>query len=408
MINLLTGMRNRARVAKFGSLAAALLLTLLAAQAFAETPQNIRVNFVNVADSTQGLSQFSQFPAINNRGAVAFIATQNDATQEVFKWECRGLQTMASTSDPSFGFFTDDVVINASGVVGFRAVLTTGRRAAGIFTNDGLGIKTIVNSTDQGLSGPSIGATSMNASGTVAFQAAKTGLTSTIIFTGNGGALTPVLDISNSNFTSFGAVAINRAGQIVFAGLQKDKTQGIFVIAPKKDESGKDGSVSPGSANIVDIVDTHNPDFFQFGDPVINDAGVVADFGGGIGGLEILSGDAKGITARTDPSSTLFADFEHPSINNRGAVAFSTFETNGAQGIFVELTGGASPIAVLQSGDPLFGSTVTVVSVGRFAFNDHFRLAFEYELEDGRSGVAIASLQVDDGENSDRDEDAEQ
>jgi hypothetical protein len=137
---------------------------------------------------------------------------------------------------------------------------------------------------------------------------------------------------------------------------------------------------------------------------VINDAGVVADSGGGGLQVEIFSGDAKGITARTDPASPIFADFEHPSINNRGAVAFSTFETNGGQGIFVELTGGASPVAVLETGDALFGSRVTAVSVGRFAFNDHFRLVFEYELEDGRSGIAIAHLQDDQDDQGEQSE----
>ena len=380
----------RPAVGRVTSLAAVFLLVVSACQAFAQT----HIKFVNVADSTQGLSQFSQFPAINNRGAVAFVATQSDNTQDVFKWDDRGLRTIASTTDARFSLFTDDVVINASGVVGFRAILTSRLRAAGIFTSDGLDLKTIANSTDQGLSGPSIGAPSINASGTVAFQASRSGLASTIIFTGDGGPLTTVLDVLNSNFRSFGAVAINRAGQIVFGALQKDRSAGIFVVTPKSDEMGKDGG-SSGSANLIDIVDTHNPDFFQFGDPVINDAGIVADFAGVAAGVEVFSGDAKGITVRTDPTNGLFADFEHPSINNRGAVAFSTFETNGGQGIFVELTGSAAPVAVLQTGDTLFGSTVTGVNVGRFAFNDHFRLAFEYELEDGRSGIAIAHLQAD-------------
>src|SRR6185312_12841909 len=170
---------------------------------------------------------------------------------------------------------------------------------------------------------------------------------------------------------------------------------GIFVISPKVDETEKDGGTPPASASLVDIVDTNNPDFFGFGDPVINDAGVVADSGGGGTRVEIFSADANGITARTDPSSAIFADFEHPSINNHGSVAFSTFETNGGQGIFGELTGGTSPVAVLQTGDTLFGSTVTAVSVGRFAFNDHFQLAFEYELLDGRSGIAVAAFPGD-------------
>jgi len=379
---------------RVATLAAVFLLVASTCPALAEAPQKTHIKFANVADNTQGLSQCSQFPAINNRGAVAFVATQSDATQDVFKWDDRGLRSIASTTDDRFSFFTDDVVINASGVVGFRAILPTGR-AAGIFTSDGSDLKTIVNSTDQGLSGPSMGTPSINASGTVAFQASRSGLASTIIFTGNGGALTTVLDVLTSNFKSFGAVAINRSGQIVFEGTLKDRTAGIFVISPKVDETEKDGGTPPASASLVDIVDTNNPDFFGFGDPVINDAGVVADSGGGGTRVEIFSADANGITARTDPSSAIFADFEHPSINNHGSVAFSTFETNGGQGIFGELTGGTSPVAVLQTGDTLFGSTVTAVSVGRFAFNDHFQLAFEYELEDGRSGVAIAHLQVD-------------
>jgi len=388
--------RRSARI--FASLLAVWLLAVFSSQARAETPQSLRIKFVNVADTSQGFSEFSQFPAINNRGAVAFVA-QTDVGQEVVRWNHHNLTTMASTTDARFGFFTDDVVINASGVVGFRAILNTGRRAAGIFTTDGLDMKTIADSTQQGLSGPSMGAPSLNASGTVAFQAAKTGLLSTIIFTGNGGALTPVLDIVNSNFTSFGAVAINRTGQIVFQGLQKDKTRGIFVLAPTGGEVEKSGSTSPGSANLIDIVDTHNPDFFEFGDPVINDAGVVADLAGVTAGAEIFSGNEKSLTARTTPGNGLFIDFEHPSINSRGAVAFSAFEANGGLGIFVELTGKASPVAILQTGDQLFGSTVTAVTVGRFAFNDHLRLAFGYELQDGRSGIAVASLQCDQEEN---------
>jgi hypothetical protein len=391
----------RPGLGRVASLVAVFLLVMSACPVFAQAPQKTHIKFVNVADSTQGLSQFSQFPAINNRGAVAFVATQSGTEQGVFKWDDRGLRTIASTADARFSFFTDDVVINASGVVGFRAILPTGR-AAGIFTSDGSNLKTIVNSKDQGLSGPSMGAPSINASGTVAFQASRSGLASTIIFTGEGGPLTTVLDVLTSNFKSFGAVAINRAGQIVFGATQKDRSAGVFVVTPKSDEMGKDGK-SSGSADVIDIVDTNNPDFFGFGDPVINDAGVVADSGGGGTRVEIFSADATGITARTDPASPIFGDFEHPSINNRNGVAFSTFETNGGQGIFVELTGGASPVAVLQTGDPLFGSTVTAVSVGRFAFNDHFRLALEYELEDGRSGIAIAHLQAnqeDQGEQS--------
>jgi hypothetical protein len=383
----------RQSVRIFLSLIAVCALALFSGQAHGENQQSPKIKFVNVADSTQGLSDFSQFPAINHRGAVAFLATQDGVGQEVIQWNRRNLTTIASTTDPRFALFTDDLVINSSGVVGFRAILTSGRRAAGIFTGDGLNIQTIVNSTDDGLSGPSLGAPSINASGTVAFQAARSGLASTIIFTGNGGPLTSVLDIVNSNFTTFGAVAINARGEIVFHASQKDRSEGVFLTTPHADATGN--GTSTGPAAVIDIIDSNHTEFFQFGDPVINDAGVVADSAGGGLSLEIFSGNGKGITARNDPTNRPFIDVEHPSINGHGAVAFSTFQADGGQAIFVEVTGGASPVAILQTGDPLFGSKVTVVSVGRFAFNDRFQLAFQYELENGVSGIAVAKLQSD-------------
>jgi hypothetical protein len=66
------------------------------------------------------------------------------------------------------------------------------------------------------------------------------------------------------------------------------------------------------------------------------------------------------------------------------------------------LTGGARPIPVIQTGDKLFGGIVTSVDLGRFALNDKFQMAFQYSLDDGRSGVAIASLRRDEREGDDR------
>ena len=126
---------------------------------------------------------------------------------------------------------------------------------------------------------------------------------------------------------------------------------------------------------------------------MINDAGVVADVAFlNSGNIEIFTGNGKGAVARTDPNSSFFTFSEHPSINNRGAVAFFANESSGGEGIFVELTGGASPVAVIEVGDSLFGSIVTVLDLGRFGLNDHNQLAFQYSLQDGRSGIAIASL----------------
>lgn len=372
-----------------------LLFAVYAGQASAQSQQGPHVTFVNVADSTQGLAGFSQFPAINNQGQVALLATQG-TDQKIFRWDRRSLNEIASTATAPFTSFTDDVVMNDAGLVGFRALLSTGPRAAGIFTSDGVATRTIVNSTDQGFPGFGMGTPSINASGTVAFQAFTSGFRSNVIFTGDGGTITPVLDTLTSDFDTFGAVAINDSGKIVFEGIQKDGTEGIFLMKPSLMRPSPAGEgTNAGPASVIDILDSNNPNFFQFGDPVINNAGIVADFAAGGITLEVFSGDGRGITARNDPANHPFIDIEHPSMNNHRAIAFSALEANGDQDIFVELTGKAFLTRLLRTGDPLFGSTVAALAVGRFAFNDHLQLAFEYELQDGRSGIAVASLLAD-------------
>jgi hypothetical protein len=81
------------------------------------------------------------------------------------------------------------------------------------------------------------------------------------------------------------------------------------------------------------------------------------------------------------------------SINNLGDVAFFASESVGIDGVFVELTGGSNAVPVIETGDALFGSTVVALSVGRFSLNDSEQIAFRYALADGRSGIAVASLQ---------------
>jgi hypothetical protein len=130
---------------------------------------------------------------------------------------------------------------------------------------------------------------------------------------------------------------------------------------------------------------------------VINKNGTVADVAFlGTGGVEIITADKKGVTPRTDPATTLFNDSEHPSLNDFGDVAFSVTLTAGGGAILAETTGGASPVVVLKTGDPLFGSTVSSLFVGRFALNNHGELVFQYRLNDGRTGVAIVNLHTED------------
>jgi len=211
------------------------------------------------------------------------------------------------------------------------------------------------------------------------------------IFTGSGGPLTTLAMSTPTDFSTFSNVAINDPGTIVFQGFRTDGSVGLFTL----------------QGNQADIVDTNtHPEFFSFGDPVINNAGTIADVAFlNAGPIEIISGNTRGITLRTDPKAApVLTNSEHPSINNRGAVAFYAMPTNpgdgGVTGIFLEVSRGHSLIPVIKPGDNLFGSTVVGVDLGRFALNDGFQMVFSYNLSDGRSGLAIASF---DGENKEDD-----
>jgi len=376
---------------KTAYIATTLVFTLNACLAVGQATEDLRT-FVNVADSTQGFSGLSQFPAINDRGSVAFVANRNVGGQGVFKWE-NGVITTIANSDNLSGF-GDDVVINASGVVGYAANPTGGVNDRAIFTSNGSWTRLIADANQQGFVGRFLGAPSINASGMVAFFVFRKNFSQAIL-TGKGGALTTMADTANGTFSGFGNPAINRNGRVVFPGTLEDGSQGVFIATPVEGQTA-DNSVQPKPTTITAVTDPQNPlftdPFATFGDPVINDRGIVADVGfPGSGNLEIFTGNGSGVVARTDPNSPFFIESEHPSLNNRGEVAFFARELGGGQGIFVERSGGASPVAVIEAGDTLFGSIVTGLDLGRFALNDRGQLAFHYDLEDGRSGVAILS-----------------
>ncbi len=364
---------------------AALLLSAGAGIASADSGKKNDFEFTNVADSTQGYSGFQSFPAINNKSAVVFVASRNGAAPGVFRVRDGELTVIASPDD-GLNTFGNNPAINASGLVVFDA--NTGSGSHAIFTGDGHSKHLIADTTANGLSKLFIGAPSINAAGTVAFESViiGTGLPASI-FTGTGGPLKTVLSTSRTGFGGFGNVAINDAGKIAFSATLADGTQGVFTT----------------TGTTVDIVDTNtHPEFFSFGDPVINNAGTVADVAFFFNpSVEIFTGNARGITPRTDPAKPVFTNSEHPSINNQGAVAFYAFPNTGTTdptGIFLEVSGGHSPIPVIRPGDRLFGSTVSTVDLGRFALNDRFELSFQYTLADGRSGIAIAAFH---GENED-------
>lgn len=362
--------------------ATAVFLAASAGYALAQGKAPADFEFENVADTTQSFTSFATFPAINDKGVVAFEATGPSIADGIYRWKDGVVLQIAKSSPGGLSFFGGDPAINADGTVAYEANVATGARV--IFTSDGVTTKTIVNTIDQGLVGRFLGSPSINRSGKVAFLGVRIGFTSRAVFVGDGGPLTSVAETSNSDFTSFQNAAINASDQVVTVGNRSDGSAKMFVV-----QAGKHPSDTP----IIEI-DTNSSDFGGFGDPVINKSGTIANdaFRNDNFNAEIMSADEGGVTDRTDITGATFVAFDHPSINDSDAVAFLAFEVDGNSGVFIELTKGASPIPVIRTGDALFGSTVTSADIGRFALNKHFEMAIQYTLEDGRSGVAVARL----------------
>jgi hypothetical protein len=390
MINANQPQQPQQRVTRITRLfIAALLLASSTTQVLAQTKRD-NLTFINVADNTQGLHSFSEFAAISDLGSVVFEATDNDGKQGVFKWHAGAITTIVSESNSTQKDFAD-AVINATDVVAYAANPSKTGNNRAIFTSDGVQTKTIVDARAHGIIGRFLGTPSINDSGRVAFLAPRTD-SSQAVLTGDGGELALVADASNSPFIAFGNPAINNSGRVTFVGFGADDSVGVFIAKPVSDQNSRSSS-----ATFIQVTDPQSPvfndPFVSFGDPVINDAGVVANSASpSSGNLENFTGNGKGVTPRTDVNSPFFTSSEHPSLNNRGTIAFNATELSGGEGIFVETTGGASPVAILEAGDPLFGSTVTLLKVGRFALNNQNQLAFRYDLQDGRSGVAIVSV----------------
>lgn len=116
--------------------------------------------------------------------------------------------------------------------------------------------------------------------------------------------------------------------------------------------------------------------------PEINDAGVIAYTEGG-GLVRIWS---AGTTTTIADTSGPFSSIGSPALNNLGEVAFLADLDLGGKGIFTV----SSPAAkVIQTGGPLFGSTVTQLFFFR-GLDDAGQVAFKATLADGRQAIVRA------------------
>lgn len=199
----------------------------------------------------------------------------------------------------------------------------------------------------------------------------------------------------NSNitgfFSGFGGTAINDGGTVAFRATIRSGGEGIF--AGKEALPDRFGA---GHAKTTLIADNVSPgsQFRDFGSstlrPDISDTNVVV-FGanlksGGHGIFRCLVGGIVSTVA--DTSSGAYTQINlNPATNASGQVAFTARRPDGRIGIYL----GPDPSdVVVETGKALFGSVVNSLATGPRTLSDDGKVAFFYQLTDGRRGVAIA------------------
>jgi hypothetical protein len=95
-------------------------------------------------------------------------------------------------------------------------------------------------------------------------------------------------------------------------------------------------------------------------------------------------------TTDTAPGHGDFTNFNNPLVSESN-VAFTGSYTGGS-GLYVEIGGaGGTLTPLLNTGDALFGSTVSSIFLGSLGY-DNNTLAFQYSLANGHSGIATTYL----------------
>jgi hypothetical protein len=333
-----------------------------------------RYRFTRIADETGGLRFNGSPAAINDAGMVTFAA-DTIAGPGVFVGRGGPVSTVADTFD-GFRFFGFSS-IDGRGEVSFFAFRDDG---IGGFFSGTHGETTLID--DSGLVFGFGGDCHSSRSGAFTTVHAFLEDGGQSIYAGRNGTLRNIADTSG-DFSGFDTdPSVNAHGQVGFQGNLRGGGTGIFVS-----DGGK----------VIPIADTSGA-FAEFtGASSINNRGEVAfgailksDYGGFFRPDGIFVGSGGQVRTVVDSSGPFFSflAFGHPTINDKGQVAFFGFLDNFQSGLFV----GPDPVAdrVILIGDPLDGSTVSGLSVFRDYLNNAGQLVFTVLLGDGRTEIIRA------------------
>jgi hypothetical protein len=336
-------------------------------------------DYTRISDSsTPNFRFFDGQPAINASGTVSFQVDFATSGGGIFRGNGGALTTIATTSEgfTSFGTFASPT-INDAGAVAFLGQSSSTR--SGIYVRGTASPFTPANPDDTHYNGGFNDGPAINNVNQVAFRAnigSSFGGGQGVFRYDNASTTTQITRSGlESNFSTFlGDPAINSSGTVLFKATLVSGGNGLFL--------GSGGAITT-------IASFPSVSAGEIGGwSAINDSGVVAY-------LVIQSGSttvyryADGTSTPVVASGGVFTNVSNPSINSSGKIAFVGNLAAGGQGIF---TGPDAVLdKVIQTGDPLFGSTVTGLAIGPRAFNAAGQLAFYATLADGREGVFVAT-----------------
>lgn len=343
-------------------------------------------SIVKIADTSETFASFDVLPALNDAGTVVFAAKTPDIGPPHF--EVSGVYVgnggpLTTIHDSTGEYSTfQNPAINASGAVAFISKLDN--RLVGLFrTRSGQTTK-LADDTGEiatGLISQFSTPPAIDSLGRVAFGVTLlNGRRGIYLSSHEDGPLelitsTP-LPFSLLDFTR-GGLSISSTGRILF-------------LADTNQTVGGLGIYTATSASDVTLELDDSGPLISFFKPAINAAGTIVftaiDRGGNSAANNLYRITGELILA---DDSQPWTSFDEIAINAAGEIAFYGQTSDGRRGIF----SGPDPDvdAVIKIGDPLFGSTITLLRFNNKCFNRSGQVAFSYTLSSGVSGIALAT-----------------
>jgi len=376
-------------------------------------------------------------PLLNDAGEVAFWAELSNTSggtkdnEGVFRGNRNGLlqivrkgQSTPGGSDSfllPIGLVGDGFALNSSGQVAFNSPLDDGvnSEVEGVFRGDGSNLLEIAR-------GSSVLGFALNDAGEVAFTTYLDESSQEVIFRGTGVA--PAVEMAaegqiapdgDGSFVGFYAFALNNNGQIAFRGqVEKadpccDFYSGLFLTdGTTLAQIVREGQAAPDGNGVFGELGFDRFPMNQSGQVAFlaqfthtangddDDHGIFRGNGGALtqivrDGQASPDGNGKFAFNETD-----FFSFGIPKLNDAGQVAFGwtlADTANGDEdstGIFL-FDDARGLIQVARKGDPLLGSTITDLDLDfddATPLNNRGQIAFAFELDDRRAGIAIWSM----------------